>query len=115
MDIEMGTVYELNQQLMLQEPPLDSIALNIKVKEVADFMMKYRYIMLLNHDRRDYTLFNIETGSTLEADFKETITNRGTIISIDKQENNSYEIWIKDEDKAFCYLLFDYTQGVINC
>lgn len=120
MDIEMGTIYELNQQLMLQEPPLDPIALNRKIKEVVDFMKKYRYVMLLNHDRRDYTLFDIKTGSTLETDLKETITNRGIIISIDKQENESYEIWIKDKDeagldKAYCYLLFDYTQGVIVC
>ena len=56
---------------------------------------------------------------TKEGTIKElipTLTNRGQVLSIDKQNDGNYEIWIKDFNtkENFVYYLFDYTFGIIK-
>lgn len=124
-EINLGTLYDFNKEAMKNESPLDAIAFGTKVDEVAEAMYEYAenkckpYWMLLCHDRRDYTIFNILGAVDINPIVKElrpTLMNRGFILAIDKQPGDAWEIWIRDKETAenFAYYLFPYTDGVIE-
>lgn len=119
--IELGTLYEMNKEAMKKEPPLDPIQFAKKIEEVADAIYDLDYIMLLCHDRRDYTIFNLNSGldwsrNNLIEELSVTISNRGHVLAIDLQDTGAYEIWVKDfaTEECFAYYLFNYRQGVIE-
>lgn len=126
-ELNLGTLYDFNKQAMKNENPLDPIILNTTLKEVAEeirFGEIESYWMLLNHERKDFTLFHIRKENAilkwmtdkLAGDLKETLLNRGQVLSIEKQEDENYEIWIRDidTDENFVYYLFNYTDAVIE-
>lgn len=115
--------YEYSKQIVAQEHPMDPIIMNKKIIDLSRQMLSYRYIMLLCHERRDYTIFNLNCASTemgdeelLTKEISETLNNRGQVLLIDEQPDGAYEIWIRDVDtqENFCYYLFNYTEGVIE-
>ena len=118
-EIELGTLYEMNKEMMKKEPPLDPIQYAKKINEVAEAIKEYNYAMLLCNDIRDYTIFDLtgfEWGiEELKKDLSEVISNRGTILAIDLQDTGAYETWTKGiDDECFAYYLFDYAQGVVK-
>lgn len=124
-EINLGTLYDFNKEAMKNEKPLDPIQFNVKTKEVAQDMWEFiedcgiQYWMLLCHERRDYTLFNILSAIDADSIIKElrpTLTNRGQILSIDKESETTWEIWIRDNEtnENFAYYLFQYDTGVIE-
>lgn len=125
-EIELGNLYDINKELMKKEPVLDPILFNRKIKEISAEMkiqceeMDRHYWMLLCHDRRDYTMFNIisaEEASSIEFELGPTLRNRGKILSIDQQKDGNWEIWIRDEhieEENFAYYLFNYDAAVIE-
>lgn len=121
MEIDSGfTLYDMNKQAFAQEKPLDIIALNIKVDNMFTDIMKRKnpssYWMLLCRERNDYTVFIPLTLSGSKTEMIECLQNRGNVLSIDKQEDGNYEIWIRDTDtkENFVYYFFDYKFGVIK-
>ena len=81
--------------------------------------------MLLCHELRDYTIFNLDKTNTWAAahyenvqlacsDIIECMTNRGTIISIEDQPDNTWEIWIRNPEGCFAYYLFPYGEAVLE-
>ena len=120
-EIELGSLYELNKQAMLLEPVLNvsdkNIAIEKLVKELIE-NVEAKAWMCLNHERRDYTIFlNTEEKKMkgcIKQDIREYLDNRGDLISIDKQDNGAYEIWIKDNAECFCYMFFDYSNAIID-
>jgi len=117
-DIDLGlNLYDFNKQAMNQLEPMDPIEFNKRVKEIVSEMdAKSKFWMLLNNERKDYTVFIILTKEGIENEIKPTLTNRGQILSIDKQEDDNYEIWIRDFDtkENFVYYLFDYSFGIVK-
>ena len=117
-DIDLGmNLYDFNKQAMNQINPMDPIEFNKKISEiVSDMFLKSPYWMLLNNERKDYTVFIILTKEGIEEELKPTLTNRGHVLSIDKMEDGNYEIWIRDFDtkENFVYYLFDYSFGIIK-
>ena len=123
-ELDLGTLYDFNKEAMKNEKPLDPIELHNKVKTIAEEMYDSEehdehYWMLLCHDRRDYTLFNIiaaESYSVIVDELKPTLVNRGYVLSVDKQPDNAWEIWIRDieTEENFAYYLFQYDKGVIE-
>lgn len=120
-EVTLGTLYDFNKQAMLQEPTLTvaekSIAIDQLVEELLNNISAKAY-MCLNNERRDFTIFlNTEIPKMkghIKNDIREFIDNRGDLISIEKQENGAYEIWIRDNDECFCYMFFDYTNAIIE-
>lgn len=117
------TVYDINKQGMDMYDPLDVIAINVKVAEMAKEIYSregsLKYWMLLSNENRDYTVFlfkDRDNISKFKKEFVETLVNRGDVLEIEKQENNSYEIWIREkfthENKV--YYFFDYNFGIIE-
>lgn len=117
-EIDLGmTLYDFNKEGMKQEKLLDAITLNRKVADmVKDIAARSKYWMLLSNERKDYTIFIILTTEGTYNEMMPTLRNRGDVLSIDKQEDGNYEIWIRDPDtkENFVYYLFDYTYGIIQ-
>lgn len=119
-DVEMGNLYDMNKEIMKSQKPLSKTKLREAKDKLKLFFLTDKYFMLLCHERRDYTIFNIsKEDSSVEESAKilvdECLINRGEILSIEKTEDDlAYEIWIRNEEDVFCYYLFPYTQGVIE-
>ena len=112
------SLYEYSKQVVANEVPMDPILFNQKMIEVSMDMVEHTYMMLLCHDRRDYTIFHIANADKKIAakDISETLYNRGKILLVDKQKDGSWEIWIRDSltDENFAYYLFPYDNGVVE-
>lgn len=117
-EITLGNLYDFNKQAMNNEHPLDPIEFNIKTNNLISdiYNRKSKFWMLLNNERKDYTVFIVLTEAGTLDEFRETLQNRGEILSIDKQEDNNYEIWIRDiiTKENFVYYFFDYSFGIIK-
>ena len=111
---------------MSQFEPMDTIQFNRLTETVSRVMLDsceeedLHYWMLLCHDRRDFTLFNIISASNVEYivnELRPTLVNRGLVLDIELQDDHSaYEIWIRDTEtqENFAYYLFPYDNGVIE-
>lgn len=110
------TLYDMAKQLVENEKDMDPILLNQKLLEMAHELTEYNYLMLLCHERRDYTLFNIlsDDKKKLAKEIAETLYNRGHVLVIDKQPDGAWEIWIRVNNENFAYYLFNYSEGVIE-
>lgn len=112
------TLYEMSKQLAAQERPMDPILFNQNMIGVASDFAGSKYLMLLCHDRRDYTIFHLASPQTkdLARELAETLVNRGKVLVIDKQKDGAWEIWIRDIDtnENFAYYLFNYDHGVVE-
>lgn len=117
-EVSLGTVYDINKNLMKNEKKLSSPALANKLKKVQKFFAKENtYFMLLCHDAHDYTVFrltNIKSAEKATEELKECLLNRGEVLSIDEENNGAFEIWIKNNEEAFCYYLFPYDNAIIE-
>ena len=119
MEIDSGlTLYDMNKQAYSQEKPLDAIALNVKVNNMITdlYSSKHPYWMLLCRERNDYTVFIMITIKGTVEEMLETLKNRGQVLSIDKQKDGNYEIWIRDNDtkENFAYYFFNYEFGIVK-
>ena len=119
MEIDSGlTLYDMNKQAYQQEKPLDIIALHVKVKDMIKdiYNRKIPYWMLLCKERGDYTVFIPLTEDGTYNDMLETLSNRGQVLDISKQEDGNYEIWIRDKqtEENFVYYFFDYQFGIVK-
>lgn len=110
------TLYDFNKQAMAQFDPLDPIQFNLKTKEMIEDLANKKYLMLLNTERNDYTIFHILTAEGIIKELRPTLQNRGNVLSIEKQEDGNYEIWIRDTitKENFAYYLFDYDEAIIE-
>ncbi len=123
MELNAGTLYEANKEMVLkEEKPLNHLELARKQEDLFDFFENdvVQYAMMLCHDQRDYTIFNLnKTSTAAHTASKEVLqccVNRGEILSIDRADDGvAFEIWIKIDGEAFCYYLFPYDQAVIEC
>lgn len=122
--LEAGTLYEANKQLVLQTAkPLTHMELapiQSKIEEWFNWIID-TYAMLLCHERRDFTIFHLyETQnpnppSIAAKELMLCLSERGEILSITETPDDAWEIWLKIDDDAFCYYLFRYDNGVIEC
>ena len=120
--LEAGTLYDANKQLVLKiEHPLTHLELSRKQELLEEFFNNVsEFAMMLCHERRDYTIFQLHCSSTAEFNAAAEVIlccmNRGDIYSIEPTEDGqAYEIWLKIDDDAYCYYLFPYDQAVIKC
>lgn len=120
--IPVGTLYDMNKQIMQDRKPLNKLELGTYQPLLEDwFNMEIDcYAMLLCHDRRDFTIFHMyerENPNPPALAAKELLiclTNRGEVLSIDATEDKAWEIWLKIDNKPYCYYLFRYDEAVIE-
>lgn len=125
--VEMGNLYDMNKQLMLNEPEISEDRLVEVASQLYFWITEHNsqhYFMLLCHERRDFTLFNIQPdgirGTTVGQinsmvnDIIECMTNRGTLLTADLQDDGAWELWLRVEDECFAYYLFPYGEAVLE-
>lgn len=120
-DVGMGTLYDVNKQLNLNEKILTRTEIKKVLREVKDYFRKHKdkYFMLLCKEKSDYTLFNFNNKNDISLqsaikDLQECLENRGQIISIEPDGEYALEIWLKVDDDTFLYYIFPYDIGVIE-
>ena len=127
-EISLGNLYEMNKQLMMQEPAITEAETQLAKEHLRHWFtehFKQKYFMLLCHELRDYTLFNLDKTSswaiakpqtimTVADDVIQCMTNRGELLVADQQENGAWELWIRNDEGCFAYYLFPYGTAVIE-
>lgn len=127
-DIALGNLYDMNKQMMEKELKLTDAELQLAKEHLRNWIthvFKQKYLMLLCHELRDYTLFNLDkTDSWALAkpttvmkavdDIIECMTNRGELLAIDDQKDGAWEIWIRNSEGCFAYYLFPYGTAVLE-
>lgn len=117
------TLFDINKQAMAKEPEMPALAVAQKQKELEDWfnMRLDGYAMLLSNERHDYTVFHLyqkanpNPPAVAAAECIGCLTDRGTILAIDKNEQDNYEIWVKIDGEPYFYLLFPCDDFVIEC
>lgn len=110
-NVEMGTLYELNKQVMAQLPPQDQEIMNHNWTVIGDWFGRdqNRWFMLMCKERSDFTLFHITDNNFSKAiqELKEVLEGRGQILAIQYQHGeDAFEIWVKFKEEVFMFMLF---------
>lgn len=123
-EIILGTAYDINKNLVQKyEKTLTKKEIQQKRELITQYILgaKQFYFMLLCHEQRDYTLFNLNNENDYDKSLKtateliECLNNRGQIKGIDiTKDNMAIEIWISNENESFAYYFFGYDEGVIE-
>lgn len=127
-EVSLGNLYEMNKQLMEQEPKISEAELQTAKEHLRTWLthnFEQKYFMLLCHELRDYTLFNLDKTHTWRVAMPQTITNatndiiecmtnRGELLVVDQQEDGVWELWIRNPEGCFAYYLFPYGEAVLE-
>lgn len=123
-EVSLGTLYEVNKQLIQNEKELSSTELEKIKKELELWFNWYLdgYAMLLCRERYDFTVFHLyqkanpNPPAIATNELIELLKERGKILSIEKDiENNVWEIWLNIDNEVFAYYLFNCEAMVIEC
>ena len=100
-EVSMGTLYDMNKNIFANLNALSKRQVKDNLLKVSEYIKKTnnRYYMMLCHEARDYTVFNIQKNDdSIQNAIKELklcLDNRGEIYSIAEDTNGAIEIWIK--------------------
>lgn len=118
------SLYDVNKMAMPNLPDLTDEQINEAKKMVAQFIpSNSKFWMLLNNEKRYYTVFQLTNDSSLmlankiEDEFIECLKEIGSIKSIEKVDDTTIEAWVidKEDSEAYAYYLFNYDKGVVVC
>lgn len=120
-DVEMGSLYELNKQVMAQLPPQAEDILNHNLNLIGAWFSstdKTHWFMLMCKERSDFTLLHIIESNYAKAlnELKEIIEERGQILAIQYVHGeDAFEIWVKDKNnEVFLFMLFEASWMVVE-
>lgn len=134
-NLNMGSLYDMNKKIHFDtrktEKPLSKTALKETMTAVLTPYLKNKaltnsYFMLLNNERRDYTVFrfvNVINEKGIDKMINECIEcfeTRGLVISVEAVEMGGIEIWFqstknpKSVNDYYCYYFFPYDNAVIE-
>lgn len=127
-NVAIGTLYDMNKTMVEQaEKPLTEAILNSKKEELRNFLRKTKnqYYMLLCHEQRDYTIFDLGYENYISLEDKinhsinvlidECLKNRGSIRGFDiTEDKNAIEIWLSIDGESYAYYFFPYDAAVID-
>lgn len=120
-DVEMGTLYELNKQVMAQLPPQAPEVLQHNMNLIGAWFSstdKQHWFMLMCKERSDFTLIHIKNSNYIDAlnNLKEVLEERGEILAIQYVHGEDvFEIWVKTKDgEVFMFMLFEASWMVIE-
>lgn len=118
-ELQAGTLYEMNQNLVDQEKEMSNSAIRELINKVSVWFANHegKYFMLLNNDQHDYTIFHrVAHGSGVATtECIGCLTDRGGLVSGEIQPDGNWEFWIHTPEGSLVYYLFDYTNAVIEC
>ena len=97
-EINLGmTTYDLNKEAMRTMPAMTKRVLENKLNNLIYDYFKHgkEYFMLLCHEQRDYTIFNLQSVAAYDnavKNLKECLDNRGEIVSIGEDDYGAISI-----------------------
>ena len=119
-EVEMGTLYDLNKQVMAQLPPQEENLLKHNWNVIGDWFGKNqnRWFMLMCKERSDFTLLHIVDNNFSAAvqEVQEILLERGQILAIQYVHGeDSFELWIKDNNgEVFLFMMFEADWMVVE-
>lgn len=122
-NIEMGTLYDINKNLVSKIEDLSKEQLEEKEELISDFILETnnKYYMMLCNERKDYTVFTMtseDDSNIIAAEIlvNECLVNRGRTKAIDiTNTKDAIEIWMAIDDLMYCYYFFPYDSAIIEC
>lgn len=111
------SLYDLNRSVIFNLPPQDESILNKNFKNIDSWFCKYDnpWFMLMCKERSDFTIIHITNYSRTIQELKEILQERGTISSLQyNQDQDSWEIWVKDEKEAYVFMLFEASWMIVE-
>lgn len=120
-NVEIGTLYELNKQVMAQLPPQDEQTLHHNFNLIGSWFSstdKQDWFMLMCKERSDFTLIHIKESNYTAAlrELQEILEERGQILAIQYVHGEDvFEIWVKaKDDEVFMFMLFEASWMVVE-
>lgn len=118
-NVEVGTLYELNKQVMNQLPPQDEQILKHIWNIIGDWFNKDQshWFMLMCKERSDFTLLHIKDSNFLAAiqELQEVLQERGQILAIHYiHGEDAFEIWVKNDEEVFMFMLFEASWMIVE-
>ena len=122
-EVSLGNLYDINKQLMATMPEMTDAEIDLVTPQLEDWFNWELdgYAMLLCRERYDFTVFHLyekqnpHPHKVAVSELFEVLNERGKILSIEKTEESSWEIWIKIDKEAFAFYLFECDKWVIEC
>lgn len=117
--VEIGTLYDLNKQIMAQLPPQSEDIMTHNWNIIGDWFGKdtERWFMLMCKERSDFTLFHITDNQFTKGvqELKEVLEERGQILAIQYQHGkDTFEIWVKMDEEVFMFMLFGASWMIVE-
>ena len=113
------SLYDLNKNIIFNLPPQDENILNKNFRNINSWFCKYDnpWFMLMCKERSDFTLIHITKNNYFKAvqELKEILQERGAISSLQyNQDQDVWEIWVKDEKEAYVFMLFEASWMIVE-
>lgn len=115
------SLYDLNKSTIAQLPLAteeDKANYALELDEYQD-ATQANYYMMLCHDYHYYTILHHNHDASAIDGFGVTVldclNNTGDLITMEyDKEQKAYEIWMKINDEAYVFYLFNYDIGVVD-
>jgi len=121
--VQVGSLYEMNQQLFKQMSPPSKAKIDTELVNIGAWFSSKpnaKYFMLLCKERSDYTLIHINDFNYANAiqELKEVLEERGDIMGFDFiHGENVYQCWVRERDEerqVYMFMLFDADWMVVE-
>lgn len=115
------TLYDLNKQIIKQMPDLRDEDIGISKTMISEYILDSanKFYMLLCHDLRYYTLFEM-TDDSINDKIEDSLINclfdLGKIKKIELTEDKqAIECWVNTRTGIYVAYFFPYDKGVVEC
>lgn len=121
--VNMGSLYEMNQQIFKSMPSLSEEVINTELANIGAWFSAHhsaKYYMLLCKERSDYTMIHLNDFNFSQAiqEIKEVLQERGDILAIDYVHGEDvFQCWVRERSEDAVprmFVLFDADWMVID-
>lgn len=110
-------LYEVNQAMYQNVPPITDF--DGAQRQIKNYLEVHpsKYYLMLNNEERYYTLYTFKEQykfGDMADDILEIARDLGEIKDITTNSSDALEFWIMYNNKPTLFMLFDYTDGVIE-
>lgn len=110
-------LYEANQAMYQKVPPITNF--DGAQKQIKNYLKAHpsKYYLMLSNEKRYYTLYTFKEGykfNDMADNILEIAKDLGEIKDITVNSGDALEFWIVYDGEPTMFLLFNYTDGVVE-